>query len=53
MAANLAATAIEPREARHSAASVMLAPGVPLEVVSEVLGHSSISGAGLGSPRTA
>ncbi|MHB8246416.1 MAG: tyrosine-type recombinase/integrase [Acidimicrobiales bacterium] len=29
-------------EARHSAASVMLAQGVPLEVVSEVLGHSSI-----------
>jgi integrase len=32
-----------PHEARHSAASVMLAQGVPLEVVSEVLGHSSIS----------
>jgi integrase len=31
-----------PHEARHSAASVMLARGVPLEVVSEVLGHSSI-----------
>jgi integrase len=31
-----------PHEARHSAASVMLAQGVPLEVVSEVLGHSSI-----------
>jgi integrase len=31
-----------PHEARHSAASVMLALGVPLEVVSEVLGHSSI-----------
>jgi integrase len=31
-----------PHEARHSAASVMLAQGVPLEVVSEVLGHASI-----------
>ena len=31
-----------PHEARHSAASVMLAQGVPLEVVSEVLGHSSL-----------
>jgi integrase len=31
-----------PHEARHSAASVMLAQGVPLEVVSEILGHSSI-----------
>ena len=31
-----------PHEARHSAASVMLAQGIPLEVVSEVLGHSSI-----------
>ncbi len=31
-----------PHEARHSAASVMLAQGVPLEVVSEVVGHSSI-----------
>lgn len=28
---------------RHSAASVMLAHGVPLEVVSEILGHSSIA----------
>jgi integrase len=26
---------------RHSAASVMLAKGVPLKVVSEILGHSS------------
>ena len=32
-----------PHEARHSAASVMLAQGVLLEVVSEVLGHSSIA----------
>ena len=32
-----------PHEARHSAASFMLAQGTPLEVVSEVLGHSSIS----------
>jgi integrase len=31
-----------PLEARHSAASVMLGQGVPLEVVSDVLGHSSI-----------
>jgi integrase len=31
-----------PHEARHSAASLMLAQGVPLHVVSEVLGHSSI-----------
>ena len=31
-----------PHEARHSAASIMLAQGVPLQVVSEVLGHSSI-----------
>ena len=28
---------------RHSAASTMLAAGVPLKVVSDVLGHSSIS----------
>ncbi|WP_369134800.1 tyrosine-type recombinase/integrase [Modestobacter sp. I12A-02662] len=28
---------------RHSAASVMLTSGVPLEVVSEILGHSSIA----------
>lgn len=28
---------------RHSAASVMLADGVPLKVVSEVLGHSSVA----------
>jgi integrase len=31
-----------PHELRHSAASLLLAQGVPLEVVSEVLGHSSI-----------
>jgi integrase len=31
-----------PHELRHSAASLMLAKGVPLQVVSEVLGHSSI-----------
>lgn len=31
-----------PHAARHSAASIMLAQGVPLHVVSEVLGHSSI-----------
>ena len=28
---------------RHSAASVMLSAGVPLEVVSVILGHSSIA----------
>jgi integrase len=31
-----------PHELRHSAASLMLAFGVPLKVVSETLGHSSI-----------
>ncbi len=31
-----------PHELRHSAASVMLGMGVPLHVVSEVLGHQSI-----------
>ena len=31
-----------PHELRHSAASIMLAQGVPLEVVSETLGHTSI-----------
>lgn len=31
-----------PHELRHSCASLLLAQGVPLEVVSEVLGHSSI-----------
>lgn len=31
-----------PHELRHSAASILLAQGVPLEVVSEVLGDSSI-----------
>jgi integrase len=31
-----------PHELRHSAASIMLAQGVPIEVVSDVLGHSSI-----------
>ncbi|MGP8180235.1 MAG: tyrosine-type recombinase/integrase [Acidimicrobiales bacterium] len=31
-----------PHEARHSAASMMLAQGVLLQVVSAVLGHSSI-----------
>ena len=31
-----------PHELRHSAASIMLAQGVPLEVVAAVLGHSSI-----------
>ena len=31
-----------PHELRHSAASLMLASGVKLHVVSEVLGHASI-----------
>ena len=31
-----------PHELRHSAASLMLASGVKLQVVSEVLGHASI-----------
>ncbi len=31
-----------PHELRHSAASLMLAQGVPIQVVSDVLGHSSI-----------
>lgn len=31
-----------PHELRHSAASLMLAQGIPLQVVSRVLGHSSI-----------
>lgn len=31
-----------PHELRHSAASILLAMGVPLKVVSETLGHSSI-----------
>jgi integrase len=32
-----------PHELRHSAASLLLAQGVPLKVVSEILGHSSIN----------
>jgi integrase len=32
-----------PHELRHSAASLLLAQGVPLKVVSEVLGHSGIT----------
>jgi integrase len=31
-----------PHELRHSAASLLLAQGVPLKVISEMLGHSSI-----------
>jgi integrase len=31
-----------PHELRHSAASLLIAQGVPLKVVSETLGHSSI-----------
>lgn len=32
-----------PHELRHSAASIMLAQGTPLWVVSEVLGHASVA----------
>jgi integrase len=32
-----------PHELRHSAASLLLAQGVPLKVISETLGHSSIA----------
>lgn len=32
-----------PHELRHSSASLLLAQGVPLKVVSEILGHSSIT----------
>lgn len=32
-----------PHELRHSAASLLIAQGVPLKVVSEMLGHSSIT----------
>jgi integrase len=31
-----------PHELRHSAASLLLAQGVPLKIVSETLGHASI-----------
>jgi hypothetical protein len=31
-----------PHELHHSAASIMLSQGMPIEVVSEILGHSSI-----------
>ncbi len=31
-----------PHELRHSAASILIAQGVPLKIISEVLGHSSI-----------
>lgn len=31
-----------PHELRHSAASILIASGVPLKVISEMLGHSSI-----------
>ena len=33
---------LTPNELRHSSASIMLAQGVPIEVVSEILGHTSI-----------
>jgi integrase len=32
-----------PHELRHSGASLMLAQGTPLHVVSEILGHASIA----------
>ena len=32
-----------PHELRHSAASLLLAQGVPIKVVSELLGHSGIN----------
>ena len=32
-----------PHELRHSAASLLLAHGVPLKVVSDILGHASIN----------
>lgn len=32
-----------PHELRHSGTSLMLAQGTPLHVVSEILGHTSIS----------
>ena len=32
-----------PHELRHSGASLMLAQGTPLHVVSEVLGHASVA----------
>ena len=32
-----------PHELRHSGASIMLAQGTPLHVVSEVLGHASVA----------
>ena len=33
---------LSPYELRHSAATIMLVQGVPLDVVSKVLGHTSI-----------
>lgn len=35
--------AFSPHELRHSAASLMIAAGVPLKTISETLGHTSIS----------
>jgi len=43
MLANASLPDIRFHDLRHSAASLMLAQGVPLRVVMEVLGHSSIS----------
>ena len=37
------AWSLAPAELRHSGASLMLAQGTPLHVVSEILGHASIT----------
>ncbi|WP_406077924.1 tyrosine-type recombinase/integrase [Micromonospora sp. NBC_00858] len=39
-----------PHDLRHSGASLMLAQGTPLHVVSEVLGHTRIASRRAGSP---
>jgi integrase len=42
VAAKVGLVGWHPHELRHSCASILLAQGVPIEVVSRVLGHSSI-----------
>ncbi|GAC1540715.1 MAG: hypothetical protein NVS3B12_27830 [Acidimicrobiales bacterium] len=42
MVARAAIGKLTPHELRHSAGSILLAQGVALHVVSEMLGHSSI-----------